>query len=213
MRGAYNAMEDVMVLKRFENAMLVGFVVGAALVGGCDRQQRDNPGHVKMNDTAQSEAVFAAGCFWGVEAAFGGVEGVIDTKVGFIGGTVANPTYKQVCRTDTGHAEGVHVIFDPSVVSYEQLLDVFWSCHNPTTINRQGPDVGSQYRSAIFCYSPAQQNLAKASRDAMQNSGKFSGTIVTEIVDASEFYLAEEYHQRYFEKNGGGACNTGITKD
>ena len=192
--------------------MLVGFVVAAALIGGCGGEQRENSGHGQMNETNPQEAVFAMGCFWGSEAAFRGVQGVIDAKVGFMGGTVVNPTYKQVCRTNTGHAEVVRVVFDSSVVSYEQLLDIFWSRHNPTTLNRQGPDVGSQYRSAIFYYNASQQKLAEVSRDAMQNSGKFSERIVTEITDAGEFYLADEHHQRYFEKHGG-ACNTGISKD
>ncbi|MBT3201106.1 MAG: peptide-methionine (S)-S-oxide reductase MsrA [Phycisphaerales bacterium] len=160
-----------------------------------------------MDDTKQSQAIFAAGCFWGVEAAFRSVQGVSDAKVGYIGGTTVDPTYKQVCTGTTGHAEAVQVTFDPSVVSYGQLLDVFWGCHNPTTLNRQGPDRGAQYRSAIFFCDPDQQKLAEASRDNLQSSGKFSERIVTEITQAEEFYLAEEYHQRYFEKNGGAACN------
>ncbi|MDP6543268.1 MAG: peptide-methionine (S)-S-oxide reductase MsrA [Phycisphaerae bacterium] len=165
-----------------------------------------------MNETNHSEAVFAAGCFWGVEATFRKVEGVVDATVGYTGGRVSNPTYKQVCTTDTGHAEAVRVVFDPSVVSYERLLEVFWACHNPTTLNRQGPDSGTQYRSAIFFGDARQQKLATASREAMGKSGKFSNDIVTEITEAGVFYRAEEYHQRYFEKHGGAACNTGIDK-
>ncbi|MBL7221472.1 MAG: peptide-methionine (S)-S-oxide reductase MsrA [Phycisphaerae bacterium] len=165
-----------------------------------------------MNETKHSEAVFAAGCFWGVEATFRQVDGVVDATVGYTGGTLANPTYEQVCRTDTGHAEAVRVVFDPSVVSYERLLDVFWACHNPTTLNRQGPDVGSQYRSAIFFRDAEQQKAATASREKMRKSGKFSSDIVTEITEAGEFYRAEEYHQRYLAKRGAAACNTGAEK-
>ncbi|MDP6635242.1 MAG: peptide-methionine (S)-S-oxide reductase MsrA [Phycisphaerae bacterium] len=166
-----------------------------------------------MNETKHSEAVFAAGCFWGVEETFRQVKGVVDTDVGFIGGTVPNPSYKQVCRTDTGHAEAVRVIFDSSVVSYDRLLEVFWACHDPTTLNRQGPDVGSQYRSAIFFVDAEQRKSAETSRDAMRKSGKFSNDIVTEVTQAGEFYLAEEYHQRYLEKRGAPACNTGVNPE
>ena len=200
------------------NAACAALVATIALVGGCGGngsndpagKPTSNPGHKPMTETTRSQAVFAAGCFWGVEAAFRKVPGVADTSVGFIGGTVANPTYKQVCKTDTGHAEAVRVIFDPSVVSYEQLLEVFWSCHNPTTLNRQGPDAGSQYRSAIFFIDAEQQKLAEASLDLMQKSDKFSNKIVTKITSAGEFYLAEEYHQQYLEKRGKAACNSGI---
>ena len=210
--GAYNILEDIMLSSMLKNAIIVVLVVAAALVGGCDSEQRDNPGRGQMNEINHSQAVFAAGCFWGVEATFRGVKGVVDARVGYSGGTLANPSYKQVCTGNTGHAEAVRVIFDPSIVSYERLLEVFWSCHNPTTLNRQGPDVGSQYRSAIFFCDSEQEKSARASRDVMQASGKFSGKIVTEITEAGEFHLAEEYHQRYIEKNGGEACNTGIQK-
>ena len=165
-----------------------------------------------MNETKHQQAVFAAGCFWGVEATFRGVEGVVDATAGYTGGATPNPTYKQICTTDTGHAEAVLVVFDPSIVSYERLLEVFWGAHNPTTLNRQGPDVGSQYRSAIFFGDAEQQTAALVSREAMRNSGKFSGDIVTEITEAGVFHRAEEYHQRYLEKNGKAACNTGIDK-
>jgi peptide-methionine (S)-S-oxide reductase len=202
-----------MLSNRFENAILVAFIVAAALSAGCDSGQRDNPGHGRMNETKHQKAVFAAGCFWGVEATFRGVKGVEYTAVGFTGGTLANPTYKQVCSRHTGHAEAVRVIFDPAVVSYERLLEVFWACHNPTTPNRQGPDVGGQYRSAIFFGDAEQRKAAEASLEAMQKSGKFSGDIVTEITEAGEFYRAEEYHQRYHEKRGVGTCNTVIYQD
>ena len=197
----------------FENAIIVALVAAVMLCGGCAGERRDNPGREPMNEPNHSEAVFAAGCFWGVEATFRGVEGVVDAAVGYTGGTVTDPTYKQVCTTDTGHAEAVRVVFDPSVVSYERLLEVFWGCHNPTTLNRQGPDVGSQYRSAIFFRDAEQQKAAEASREAMGTSGRFSGDIVTEITEAGEFYRAEEYHQRYLEKRGAPACNIGIKKD
>jgi peptide-methionine (S)-S-oxide reductase len=149
-------------------------------------------------------AVLAAGCFWGVEAAFREIEGVVATRVGYTGGTTADPTYEQVCSHTTGHAEAVQVWFDPDVVSYAELLDTFWSIHDPTTRDRQGWDFGSQYRSAIFFSDPEQERLAIASRDQHQNS--VARPIVTEIVPVSRFYDAEEYHQRYFEKHGGAFC-------
>ena len=150
------------------------------------------------------KATFAAGCFWGVEAAFWKVPGVRQTTVGYTGGHTEHPTYKQVCSDTTGHAEAVLVEYDPAEVSYEQLLEVFWNEHDPTTLNRQGPDVGSQYRSAVFFHTPGQEAAAKASRDAHQQ--KLSRPIVTEITPASTFWRAEEYHQRYFEKQGIASC-------
>jgi peptide-methionine (S)-S-oxide reductase len=152
------------------------------------------------------KATFAAGCFWGVEAAFRGVEGVVSTSVGYTGGTTEDPTYEEVCTDRTGHAEAVEVIYDPEVVSYEELLDFFWSIHDPTTKNRQGPDVGSQYRSAIFYHDSEQEAAAWARKGRLQRSGIYSREIVTEIVAASEFYPAEDYHQRYFEKQGRRGC-------
>ena len=202
-----------MLSNAFENAIIVALVAAVALAGGCDSEQQDNPGHRQMNETNHSEAVFAAGCFWGVEATFRRVKGVVDATVGYTGGTVADPTYKQVCTRNTGHAEAVRVVFDPSAVSYERLLEVFWSCHDPTTLNRQGPDVGSQYRSAIFFRSAEQRKSAEASRQAMQASGRFSRDIITEITEAGVFYRAEEYHQRYLEKRGKAACNTPVNKN
>ncbi len=151
-------------------------------------------------------ATFAAGCFWGVEASFREVEGVVRTRVGYTGGRTGHPTYEQVCSDTTGHAEAVEVWFDPARVSYEELLNVFWSIHDPTTRNRQGWDFGSQYRSAIFFHDPAEERLAIASRDERQDG--LPRPIVTEIVPAPEFYEAEGYHQRYFEKHGGAACAT-----
>jgi len=154
------------------------------------------------------KATFAAGCFWGVEVAFRKVKGVVETTVGYTGGHYENPTYKDVCSDKTGHAEAVEVIFAPSKVSYEQLLDVFWSIHDPTTLDRQGPDVGTQYRSAIFCHDELQQKAAKASKERLEGSGRFKKSMVTQIVPASRFYRAEEYHQRYLEKNKAAHCPT-----
>jgi peptide-methionine (S)-S-oxide reductase len=154
------------------------------------------------------KATFAAGCFWGVEELFRKMPGVHSTAVGYCGGTTTNPTYKQVCTDSTGHAEAVDVDFDPAQVSYEQLLDAFWSNHNPTTRDRQGPDVGSQYRSAVFYHNEAQHQAAVAMRDKLAASGKFSRPIVTQIVPAVEFYRAEDYHQQYLAKRGMGQCHT-----
>ena len=151
-------------------------------------------------------ATFAAGCFWGVEAAFRQVEGVVSTQVGYTGGTVVNPTYEQVCSGRTGHAEAVEIEYDPSQVSYEKLLSVFWENHDPTTLNRQGPDIGAQYRSAVFFNNPEQETAARASKDKLQQSGKYKRPIVTEITPASKFYRAEEYHQQYLEKRGVSHC-------
>ncbi len=152
-------------------------------------------------------ATFGAGCFWGVEAEFRQLKGVTDTAVGYMGGTLKNPTYQDVCTDRTGHAEVVQVHYDPEQVAYEELLRVFWENHDPTTKNRQGPDVGSQYRSAIFYYSPEQEAAARKSKDEMDRSGRFKRAIVTEIVAAPEFWPAEEYHQRYLEKRGLAHCH------
>ncbi len=158
-------------------------------------------------------ATFAAGCFWGVEAAFRQVPGVLDTAVGYSGGHTEDPTYKQVCSGRTGHAESVRVEYDPAKVSYEQLLATFWDIHNPTTPNRQGPDIGSQYRSVIFYHSPQQKAAALKSREELEKSGRFKRPIVTEIVEAGPFYRAEEYHQRYLEKRGAASCHVPSTSD
>jgi peptide-methionine (S)-S-oxide reductase len=150
-------------------------------------------------------ATFGAGCFWGVEAAFRALAGVKSTQVGYMGGTLKNPTYEDVCTDRTGHAEVVDVTFDPQAISYRDVLEAFWSNHNPTTLNRQGPDVGAQYRSAVFYHSPAQLAEARASRQAAQE--RFPKPIVTQIVPASEFWRAEEYHQQYLEKRGLSHCH------
>jgi len=152
------------------------------------------------------KATFGAGCFWGVETAFRQVKGVISTAVGYSGGTFKEPTYHDVCTGQTGHAEVVEVEYDPSKVSYEELLAVFWNIHDPTTLNRQGPDVGTQYRSAIFFHNPEQEVAAKTSKEQLQHSGRFKKPIVTELTPASPFYRAEEYHQRYLEKHGQASC-------
>ena len=151
-------------------------------------------------------AIFGAGCFWGVEVAFRQVPGVIEATAGYLGGTLPNPTYQDVCTGRTGHAEVVEVTYDPSRVTYEELLNVFWSSHDPTTLNRQGPDRGTQYRSAIFYHDDVQRQAAIASKDHWSGSGRFSSPIVTEITPASTFYRAEEYHQRYLEKRGLATC-------
>jgi len=150
-------------------------------------------------------AIFGAGCFWGVELAFGRVEGVAKTSVGYTGGRTENPTYEQVCTGNTGHAEVVWVEFDPLVVPYDELLDVFWGCHDPTTLNRQGPDIGTQYRSAVYYNDPTQEEAAKQSKE--KNAKRFPSPIVTEITAASKYYLAEDYHQKYLEKRGMGSCH------
>jgi len=151
-------------------------------------------------------ATFAAGCFWGVEEAFRHLKGVKSTTVGYTGGHTPSPTYQEVCTDNTGHAEAVEVVYDPSVVSYEQLLEVFWNSHDPTLLNRQGPDVGTQYRSAVFYHTPEQKGAAVASKVELEKSGRFGRPIVTEITPASEFYRAEEHHQRYLEKHGRAQC-------
>ena len=153
-------------------------------------------------------ATFGAGCFWGVEAAFREVDGVVNVQVGYAGGQHPSPTYRDVCSGRTGHAEVVQVEYDPSRVSYEQLLDVFWRSHDPTQVNRQGPDVGEQYRSVIFFHTPAQEAAARASKDALERSGRHRRPIATQIVPAPTFYRAEEYHQRYLEKHGLAHCRT-----
>ncbi len=147
-------------------------------------------------------AVFGAGCFWGVEAAFRQLKGVVGTSVGFMGGSLKNPSYKDVCSDKTGHAEAVRIEYNPALISYEELLDLFWSIHNPTTPNRQGPDTGSQYRSVIFYLTPEQEKAARASKERLEKSRRFKSAVVTEIAPAGEFYQAEEYHQRYYEKRG-----------
>jgi peptide-methionine (S)-S-oxide reductase len=152
------------------------------------------------------KATFGAGCFWGVEETFRTIAGVTGTAVGYAGGTLDHPTYEDVCSGRTGHAEVVDLDFDPAVVSYERLLDAFWECHDPTTMNRQGPDVGTQYRSAIFVHSDEQRAVAEASKTRLAESGRHARPIVTEITPAPAFWRAEEYHQRYFQRRGISHC-------
>lgn len=159
-----------------------------------------------MNENSLEIATFAAGCFWGVEDEFMKVRGVKSTRVGYTGGNLTNPTYEDVCTDRTGHAEAIQLKYDPKEISFKELLELFWSLHNPTTINRQGPDIGTQYRSSIFFHTPEQEKIARRVKQELDGS-KFQNKIVTEIVPASIFYPAEEYHQKYYQKIGGGSCH------
>lgn len=158
-----------------------------------------------MNENGLEIATFAAGCFWGVEDAFMKTKGVKSTKVGYTGGSLTNPTYEDVCTDRTGHAEAIQIKYDPKEISYKELLELFWSIHNPTTKNRQGPDIGTQYRSSIFYHTSEQEKIANEVKQDLDDS-KFQNKIVTEIIAASTFYPAEEYHQKYYQKMGGGSC-------
>jgi len=160
-----------------------------------------------MSQSKLETATFAAGCFWGVQHILDRIPGVKSTRVGYTGGHTQDPNYRDVCNGDTGHAEAVEIEFDPSVVSFETLLDYFWRLHDPTQVNRQGPDVGTQYRSAIFYHSPEQKRAAEKSKAAFDASGVFKQKAATQIVQAGEFFDGEEYHQKYFDKNGGHVCH------
>lgn len=185
-----------------------------ACVAAC-RPQASAPGTAQAAEQTQEKstnmetATFGAGCFWGVEAAFRKLPGVHSTAVGYCGGNLDRPTYKDVCTDQTGHAEAVQIEFDPAKITYTQLLDAFFSLHDPTTVNRQGPDLGTQYRSVIFYHSPQQQAAAEAAKAALDRSGKLSRSVVTQIVPAAPFWRAEEYHQRYLEKRGLSSCGVG----
>jgi peptide-methionine (S)-S-oxide reductase len=181
-------------MKRLLNIVLIAMVAVLALEG-------------RGEDMLTEKATFAAGCFWGVESAFRSMDGVLDVQSGYTGGHTVNPTYKEVCSGTTGHAEAVEVTFDPAIVSYERLLEAFFKMHDPTQVNRQGPDVGSQYRSAVFYHSPEQKAAAETVKAELEKNGKYKKPIATQILPAGPFYRAEEYHQRYFEKNGGPACH------
>ncbi len=152
-------------------------------------------------------ATFGAGCFWGVEETFRKLSGVIETAVGYMGGSTERPTYEQVCSSRTGHAEVLQLTYDPDKISYEELLNIFWQSHNPTTLNRQGPDVGTQYRSAIFYHTPEQKEIAEKSKEGLGKSGKWKAPIVTEITPAQNFWKAEDYHQKYLMKRGEDSCH------
>ena len=165
--------------------------------------KRKSPGDLSN----MAKATFAAGCFWGVEDAFRHLKGVNSTTVGYTGGTMKNPSYENVCTGRTGHAEAVEIDYDPAQVTYEQLLGIFWESHDPTTLNRQGPDVGTQYRSEIFFHDVAQEQSARASKSLLEKSGVFKRPIVTVIEPAAEFFRAEDYHQQYFEKRGMKSCH------
>ncbi len=154
------------------------------------------------------KATFAAGCFWGVEELFSSIKGVTSTMVGYTGGNFPDPSYQDVCTGRTGHAEAIQLEYDPNVISYEELLDIFWANHDPTTSNQQGPDIGSQYRSAVFYHDSEQENVAKTTKKKLDESGKFSKKIVSEIVKATTFFKAEEYHQKYLQKDGLRACSS-----
>jgi peptide-methionine (S)-S-oxide reductase len=201
-------------------------MVAAALAGlaACGCSQRGAGGDGTRVDAARAaahegekvntqKAMFGAGCFWGVEERFRTTPGVVETTVGYAGGKLDNPTYQDVCTDRTGHAEVVLVEYDPQRVTYEQLLDVFWNSHNPTQLNRQGPDVGTQYRSVVFYFSPEQQAAAEASKERLAKSGKYKRPIVTEIAPAAAFWRAEEYHQKYLMKRGKAACAVDLTLD
>lgn len=195
-------------------------LVGSLFLTGCTQNPDNRPKPTGNNSSAETrttgvkamsdgeiqQAMFGAGCFWGVEATFRKINGVVDTAVGYSGGTMSNPTYKDVCADRTGHAEVVLVQYDPAVVSYDKLLDVFWNAHNPTQVNRQGPDYGSQYRSAVFFFTPEQQAVAEASKQELAQSGKYDKSIATQIAPAGPFYRAEEYHQQYLAKHGRDTC-------
>lgn len=194
-------------------ALTLCTILALIFIANASREKTTMPNEMIQPETEPpgnlKQAMFGAGCFWGIEHSFRQIEGVHDSVSGYSGGHKDEPTYREVCTGRTGHAEVVHVTYDPEKVSYDQLLDHFWSIHDPTQLNRQGPDVGSQYRSAIFTYGAEQQAAAEASRDRHQATPKFANRrIVTEIAPASTFWRAEEYHQRYLEKNGYAACPT-----
>jgi len=187
-------------VRLFAMLALVSFVPAAA------HSAAPKGARKKMEKATVEKATFAAGCFWGVEAAFRQIKGVVSTQVGYTGGRTQNPSYEDVCTDRTGHAEAVEVTYDPSKVRYEDLLTVFWKNHDPTTPNRQGPDVGEQYRSAIFYHSPEQEAEAKTSKAHLESEHRFRRPIVTQILPAGPFYRAEEYHQQYLEKRGLSTC-------
>jgi len=203
---------DSIAMAMVETVMVLGvaLLLASSVLGsgpGAGDSEAGRPAEAGEEGTMK-KATFAAGCFWGIESAFRAVDGVASTQVGYTGGGTEDPNYREVCTDLTGHAEAVEVTYDPRRVSYEDLLDLFWKIHDPTQHNRQGPDVGSQYRSAIFFHDAGQEKAALASREALEKSGRFKREIATEIVPAATFYRAEEYHQQYLEKRGLGSCST-----
>jgi len=184
----------------------VSLLAAAAWAGSASNRTQTTETQNTREADSMATAMFGAGCFWGVEAAFRQIEGVTATAVGYAGGTVDHPTYEQVCSDTTGHAEVVEVTYDPTRVSYERLLKVFWENHDPTQVDRQGPDIGRQYRSVMFYYDPAQRKAAEVSRDELEKTGGFSRPIATTIEPAPTFWKAEEYHQQYLEKRGLSSC-------
>lgn len=196
-------------MAKFISMLILLFVVSFSLVSCKSESITSIKENKQLNGGTEKleKATFAAGCFWGVESAFRNVKGVVNATVGYTGGYTKDPTYKDVCSGKTGHAEAVLVEFDPAQVSYDQLLDTFWKIHDPTTPNRQGPDIGQQYRSAIFYHNEEQKAKAIASKDKLQDSAIYNDEIVTEITPASVFYKAEEYHQQYLEKHGLSSCS------
>jgi peptide-methionine (S)-S-oxide reductase len=195
MRVAIQVVEILLILGLF----------AASSPGTTGKADAEQP---RESEVKMGKATFAAGCFWGVEAAFQRVKGVLSTQVGYTGGKTEDPTYRDVCTDKTGHAEAVEVTYDPSVVSYEELLKVFWELHDPTQLNRQGPDLGSQYRSAILFHNPEQEAAARASKQMLEESGRYKRPIATEIVAATPFYRAEEYHQQYLQKRDQKSCGS-----
>jgi peptide-methionine (S)-S-oxide reductase len=195
--------------KRRCGVWVVLLMLAATPVIGCSADSKGETTSEMLSDEGAAKmqkATFAAGCFWGIEAGFSKVKGVVSTQVGYTGGQTDNPSYREVCSDRTGHAEAVEVTYDPAQVSYGDLLKVFWDIHDPTQVNRQGPDLGSQYRSAIFYHDAEQEKQALASKQDLGASGRYEREIATEIVPAGTFYRAEEYHQQYLEKRGMGTC-------
>ena len=191
------------------SSLILMFLAVSVSSGGnkMDKKATAGEGAVNWDNSAYKKAIFAAGCFWGVEELFRKTEGVIATRVGYIGGHTKDPTYRQVCSGNTGHAEAVQMLYDPQKIKYKDLVQIFWDNHNPTTVNRQGPDVGSQYRSAIFYYDDEQKDVALESKRELAESGVYTKQIVTEILPTKEFYSAEDYHQKYLQKKGLKICH------
>jgi peptide-methionine (S)-S-oxide reductase len=177
--------------------LILALLLASVSMSGCASAAKSGPPPMKTET-----ATFAAGCFWGVQSTFEKVPGVVSTRVGYTGGAMPNPTYEDVCTDQTGHAEAIEIVFDPAKVSYQKLLEIFFENHDPTTMDRQGPDEGNQYRSAIFYHSPEQKAQAEAEKEKRDESGEYVGPIVTQIVPAGPFYSAEEYHQFYYDKHG-----------